>query len=89
MSCLRGSLRISPCTTFADGSSSLIIITARSESQREGTEDWIEKYLPDSAYRLLPSTDRVFDADPSHPTQSSTRSTSQARSNISNRPAKS
>lgn len=27
---------------------SLIIITARSEKQREGTEDWIAKYLPDS-----------------------------------------
>jgi hypothetical protein len=26
----------------------LVIITARSESQREGTEDWIAKYLPDS-----------------------------------------
>ncbi|WVQ99221.1 hypothetical protein IAU59_006353 [Kwoniella sp. CBS 9459] len=25
----------------------LVIITARSESQREGTEDWIAKYLPD------------------------------------------
>lgn len=27
---------------------SLIIITARSESQREGTEDWIAMYMPDS-----------------------------------------
>jgi hypothetical protein len=89
VSCLGGFLRISPGTTFADESPSLIIITARSESQREGTEDWIEKYLPDSACRLLPSTDRVFDADPSHPTQSSTKSTSLAHSNISNRPAKS
>lgn len=29
---------------------SLIIITARSESQREGTEEWIMEYLPDSTY---------------------------------------
>ena len=28
-------------------SSRLIIITARSEKQREGTEDWLELYLPD------------------------------------------
>lgn len=32
---------------------SLIIITARSESQREGTEDWIMEYLPDSEYILI------------------------------------
>lgn len=26
----------------------LIVITARSESQREGTEKWLETHLPDS-----------------------------------------
>jgi hypothetical protein len=35
---------------------SLIIITARSESQREGTEDWIAMYMPDSK---LPSPHRI------------------------------
>lgn len=31
----------------------LIIITARSESQREGTEEWLAENMPDSGY--LPS----------------------------------
>jgi phosphoglycolate phosphatase-like HAD superfamily hydrolase len=28
----------------------LVVITARSETQREGTEKWLETHLPDSAY---------------------------------------
>ena len=32
----------------ADERCSLIIITARSEEQREKTEDWIAEYMPDS-----------------------------------------
>jgi hypothetical protein len=43
---------------------SLIIITARSESQREGTEDWIAKYMPDSKLSLTrgaPELIIVFD----------------------------
>lgn len=32
----------------------LIIITARSESQREGTEAWLAEHLPDSESLLCP-----------------------------------
>lgn len=39
---------------------SLIIITARSESQREGTEDWIMEYLPDSEYILISQQQAVL-----------------------------
>jgi len=37
-----------PTSTVVRLTFSLIIITARSESQREGTEDWIAMYMPDS-----------------------------------------
>jgi hypothetical protein len=37
-----------PVPTAVELTYSLIIITARSESQREGTEDWIAMYMPDS-----------------------------------------
>jgi len=37
-----------PSSTVDRLTFSLIIITARSESQREGTEDWIAMYMPDS-----------------------------------------
>jgi hypothetical protein len=37
-----------PVPTAVELTFSLIIITARSESQREGTEDWIAMYMPDS-----------------------------------------
>jgi hypothetical protein len=38
----------SPVSMMVRLTYSLIIITARSESQREGTEDWIAMYMPDS-----------------------------------------
>jgi len=41
-----------PVSSIVRLTSSLIIITARSESQREGTEDWIAKYMPDSELAL-------------------------------------
>ena len=42
-----------PVPTAAKLTFSLIIITARSESQREGTEDWIAMYMPDSEFMMF------------------------------------
>jgi hypothetical protein len=42
-----------PDPTAVELTFSLIIITARSESQREGTEDWIAMYMPDSELMMF------------------------------------
>jgi hypothetical protein len=42
-----------PVPTAVELTFSLIIITARSESQREGTEDWIAMYMPDSELMMF------------------------------------
>lgn len=39
---------------------SLIVITARSEVQREGTEIWLEEHLPDSELALAVAGPRTF-----------------------------
>lgn len=54
---LRVSIPLLPkvALTLADRHS-LIIITARSEKQREGTEDWIAMYMPDSTSHMPYST---------------------------------
>jgi len=43
-----------------------VIITARSESQREGTEDWIAEYMPDSPFLYILFDRESLKADYEH-----------------------